>query len=71
MKAKIPGVISAVEAYSKSTLLERLDISQKFWDKMLDDGLPYVQVGHARWVTGQDLLDHFRRNSTTKTNEPR
>ena len=39
------GVIDVAEAYSKTMVLERLGISQKFWDKMLDEGLPL----HTCW----------------------
>ena len=63
------GLVRQDEAYSKSTLMQRLGISQKFWDKMLDDGLPYVNVGHARWVIGRDLIEFLAKNSTTKRNE--
>jgi hypothetical protein len=45
---KLGGKIHRDEAYSKQMVLQRLGISQKFWDKMLDDGLPYTNVGsHA------------------------
>lgn len=60
------SVISAQEAYSKQAAMERLGISQKFWDKMLDEGLPYTTVGHSRWVTGRDLIEHFSRNAKRK-----
>lgn len=63
------GLIRQDEAYSKSTLMLRLGISQKFWDKMLDDGLPYANIGHARWVTGRDLIEFLAKNSTTKRTE--
>jgi hypothetical protein len=59
-------VIRCDEAYSKRAVLERLGISQKFWDKMLDEGLPYTIVGHSRWVIGKDLIDHFSRNAERK-----
>ena len=57
------GVIRADEAYSKHELLNRLGISQRFWDLMLDSGLPYCNIGHARWVRGADVLDYMLRNS--------
>lgn len=57
------GLINVHEAYSKRMVLERLGISQKFWDKMLDEGLPYTIVGHSRWVTGKDLIEHLSRNA--------
>ena len=41
------GVVNAHEAYSKNKVLELLGISQKFWDKLLDEGLPFGSVG--RW----------------------
>lgn len=68
MKAKNSplGVIRSDEAYSKQELLKRLGISQKFWDKMLDDGLPYSHVGHTRWVTGKNVITHLENCSTTK-----
>ena len=59
MKTAAEGIINRHEAYSKATLLARLGISQRFWDKLLDDGLPYTIVGHTRWVTGEALLKHF------------
>lgn len=66
MKTTSTGLIRADEAYSKTMVLQRLGISQKFWDKMLDDGLPYTHVGHTRWVVGSDLLAHLQRHATTK-----
>ena len=69
MKANSFGVIRADEAYSKAMVIERLGISQKFWDKMLDDGLPFSNIGHARWVTGAELIKYLQKNSTTKMAE--
>ena len=69
MKHDRQGVIRADEAYSKQTILSRLGISQRFWDKMLDEGLPYTVVGHSRWVTGEALIKHFEKQSERKTNE--
>lgn len=60
------GSIRADESYSKQEILRRLGISQKFWDKMLDEGLPFTIVGHTRWVAGKDLLEHFSRNAERK-----
>lgn len=60
------GLIHSDEAYSKKMVLTRLGISQKFWDKMLDEGLPYTTVGHSRWVTGKDLIEHLRRKAERK-----
>jgi hypothetical protein len=51
------------EAYSKTEILQRLGISQKFWDKMLREGLPYTVIGHSRWVTGQALIEYLNRNA--------
>ena len=59
MKVAVEGVIHRHEAYSKATLLARLGISQRFWDKLLDEGLPYTIVGHTRWVTGEALISHL------------
>jgi hypothetical protein len=61
------GVIRLDEAYSKRELLTRLGVSQRFWDQMLDDGLPYSIVGHTRWVTGEDVIEHLKRHSAIKT----
>ncbi len=66
MNNKFFGLISTEEAYSKAIVMQRLGISQKFWDKMLDEGLPYACVGHTRWVTGRDLIAHFEKRSQTK-----
>ena len=52
------GVIRVDEAYSKHELLNRLGISQRFWDQMLESGLPFCNIGHARWVRGSDVLDY-------------
>jgi hypothetical protein len=60
------GLIAADEAYSKAVVLERLGVSQKFWDKMLDDGLPFTEIGHTRWVTGRNLIDYLSQKSETK-----
>ncbi|MEK6257895.1 MAG: topoisomerase II [Planctomycetota bacterium] len=60
------GSISDNEAYSKQETLRRLEVSQKVWDKMLDEGLPYTIVGHSRWVTGKNLIEHFSRNAERK-----
>ena len=60
------GVVNAHEAYSKNMVLELLGISQKFWDKLLDEGLPYTTVGHTRWVTGKNLIEHFSQNAERK-----
>uniref|UniRef100_A0A7C2PBF8 Topoisomerase II n=1 Tax=Schlesneria paludicola TaxID=360056 RepID=A0A7C2PBF8_9PLAN len=65
-KNSLTGTIHAQEAYSKEEVLRRLGISQKFWDKMLDEGLPYSNVGHARWVTGQALIEHLSQHSERK-----
>ncbi len=62
----LEGIIRIDEAYSKKMILNRLGISQKFWDKMLDEGLPYTTVGHSRWVTGKDLIEHLRRKAERK-----
>jgi hypothetical protein len=66
MNASVEGVINRHEAYSKSMLLARLGISQKFWDKLLDDGLPYTIVGHTRWVTGEALINHLMQRAEQK-----
>jgi len=60
------GVIRADEAYSKAALMDRLNISQRTWDKLLEEGLPYTKVGHRRWVVGSQVLEYLNRNSTTK-----
>jgi ABC-type uncharacterized transport system YnjBCD ATPase subunit len=60
------GRIHLDEAYSKLEVLQRLGVSQKVWDKMLDEGLPYTVVGHTRWVTGKNLIEHFSRNAERK-----
>jgi hypothetical protein len=57
------GVIRADEAYSKHELLNRLGISQRFWDQMLDSGLPFCNIGHARWVRGADVIEYMQHNS--------
>ena len=62
------GFIRADEAYSKTEVIRRLGISQRFWDQMLDNGLPYASVGHSRWVTGQALIEYMTEHSETKVN---
>lgn len=66
-KSQSFGVINISEAYSKTMVLDRLGISQKFWDKMLDEGLPFTVVGHSRWVTGQALIEHLTSKAEKKT----
>lgn len=66
MQRGFEGVIHSAEAYSKQEVLRRLGISQKFWDKLLDEGLPYSTVGHTRWVTGKNLIEHLSRNAGRK-----
>lgn len=63
---ELQGVIRRDEAYSKAEVMRRMEFSQKFWDKMLDEGLPFFSVGHARWVTGSALMEHLERNATRK-----
>ena len=60
------GLIRTDEAYSKRCVLIRLGISQRFWDKMLDEGLPYTNVGHTRWVTGEDIMNYLKKFAQTK-----
>lgn len=66
MRFSDTGLINANEAYSKKMILRRLGISQKFWDKMLDDGLPFTVIGHSRWVIGSALIEHFNRKAVRK-----
>ena len=66
MNKNLTGIIHSDEAYSKAMVMQRLGISQRFWDKMLDEGLPYTLVGHTRWVTGQNLIAHLEKHSHTK-----
>jgi hypothetical protein len=33
---------------------------------MLAEGLPYSNVGHAKWVTGRAVLDYLERQSEQK-----
>jgi len=65
MKAEC-GLIRRDEAYSKSAAMERLGISQRFWDKMLDNGLSYATIGHSRWVTGEALFRYFESMAENK-----
>ncbi len=58
---------SAIVALSPDEVVT--GISQKFWDKMLSEGLPYTSVGHTRWVTGQALIEHLSRNAERKSND--
>jgi len=67
MKDKLAGKIHRDEAYSKQMVLQKLGISQKFWNKLLAEGLPYTTVGHTRWVTGQALIEHLQRNAERKS----
>ena len=66
MKQVVHGLIRLDEAYSKTMLMQRLGISQRYWDKLLDEGLPFVQVGHARWVVGRQLIEHLESHSQRK-----
>ncbi len=70
MSGKLTGVINADEANSKNEVMSRLGISQRFWDVMLDNGLPYSNIGHCRWVTGQSLIEYMTKHSETKASRP-
>lgn len=63
------GVIRIDEAYSKQCVLSRLKVSQRFWDKMLDEGLPYTNVGHTRWVTGEAIMNYLKKFAQTKPDQ--
>ena len=65
-KPEAVGSICEDEAYSKQEFLRLLGVSQKVWDKMLDEGLPYTVIGHSRWVTGKDLIEHLHRKAERK-----
>jgi hypothetical protein len=65
----LAGTIQIGEAYSKTVVMQRLGISQKFWDKMLDDGLPFTEIGHSRWVSGKHLLDYLEQHAETKKSD--
>ena len=39
-------------------------------DVMLDDGLPYANIGHGRWITGQALIEYMNMHSETKASQP-
>ena len=68
MAGKLTAVINAHEAYSKNEVMNRLGISQRFWDQMLNNGLPYTNIGHGRWVTGVAIIEYMNTHSETKTN---
>jgi hypothetical protein len=69
MPSHSTGLIRSDEAYSKPMVLERLGVSQKFWDQMLNAGLPFAPVGHGRWVLGADLIEFLKKHSVTKQSE--
>ena len=60
------GVICTHEAYAKRELMQRLSISQKFWDKMIAEGLPVTQIGHGKWVSGQSVMEYLERHAQSK-----
>lgn len=63
------GMIRADEAYSKQELLLRLNVSQKFWDKMISDGLPVASIGHAKWVTGRQVIDYIEQQAAARNDD--
>lgn len=65
-KSESQGVIRANEAYSKRELISRLGISQRTWDKMLDNGLPFAEIGHERWVWGHKIIEYIEKYSKQK-----
>ncbi|MCH7728881.1 MAG: topoisomerase II [Planctomycetes bacterium] len=69
MQKTSTGLINANEAYSKAEVLSRLGVSQKFWDKMLDDGMPFTRVGKSRWVIGRDLIEYLQDRSEKKCSD--
>jgi hypothetical protein len=48
-------------------VLERLGISQVYWDKMLDAGVPYSEIGHSRWITGDALFRYIEQTAKVKS----
>lgn len=60
------GVIDERKAYSKEQLMKHLGVSQKTWDKMLDEGLKFTEIGHTRWVIGRNLIEYMERTAKTK-----
>lgn len=65
-KARPLGIIRSDELYCKEHLFERLGISQKFWDKMRDEGLPISKVGRRKCVAGKDLIEHLSNQAERK-----
>lgn len=65
-KSESTGVIRADEAYAKRELMQRLSISQKFWDKMIASGLSFTAIGHAKWVTGRAVMEYLERQAERK-----
>ena len=43
------------------------NLSKICFGKLLDEGLPYTVIGHTRWVTGKDLIEHLQGNAERKT----
>ena len=66
------GIIRADEAYSKAIVMERLGISQKFWDKMLEreGASPTRRSATHRLGDGKDLIEYLSRKSATKQANP-
>lgn len=63
------GMIRADEAYSKTELPLRLNVSQKFWDKMIADGLPVASIGHAKWVTGRQVIEYIEKQAAARNDD--
>lgn len=64
--AQSEGVIRSDEAYSKQELMRRLGISQRFWDKMVAEGLPWANIGHAKWVWGRWVIEYLERSAVVR-----
>jgi hypothetical protein len=53
---RIPGVISASEAYTLDEVKARLGIEDRAWWKLRDSGLRFTRIGKGRVILGTDLI---------------
>jgi hypothetical protein len=55
-ESRIPGVISAFEAYTLDELKARLRIEERAWWRLRDRGLRFTSIGNGRVILGSDVL---------------
>jgi hypothetical protein len=67
---RIPGVISAFEAYTLDELKSRLGIENKAWWRLRDAGCRSIVSGKRRIVLGSEVLRVLGELQASESNRP-